>query len=66
MLPGDFDDNGVVNNKDVTAIRNEWKGKNGAQPTIFGEILGDGTVTAADYNAARKRIGTTLAETSEG
>ena len=60
VLPGDFDDNGVVNNKDVTAIRNEWKGKHGAQPTIFGEILGDGTVTAGDYNATRKRIGTRL------
>ena len=58
VLPGDFDDNGAVNNKDVTANRNEWKGKHGAQPTIFGVILGDSTVTASDYNMARKRIGT--------
>jgi hypothetical protein len=60
VLPGDFDDNGVVNDKDVTAIRNEWKGKKGAQPTIFGEIVGDGTVNGSDYNAARSRVGTKL------
>jgi len=60
ILPGDFNDNGVVNNQDITAIRNEWKGKNGAGPTIFGEILGDGTVTAADYHAAKKFNGTKL------
>jgi hypothetical protein len=60
VLPGDFSDNGVVNNHDVTAIRNEWKGKDGAQPTIFGEILGDGTVNSSDYHAARKLIGTRL------
>jgi hypothetical protein len=60
VLPGDFSDNGVVNNQDITAIRNEWKGKHGAQPTIFGEITGDGTVNGADYNAARKRNATRL------
>ena len=60
VLPGDFDDNGVVNNKDITAIRNEAKGTHGAQPTIFGEILGDGTVNASDYKAASKRNGTKL------
>ena len=60
VLPGDFNDNGVVNNQDITAIRNEWKRKNGAQPTIFGEILGDGTVNASDYHAVRKYDGTRL------
>lgn len=60
VLPGDFSDNGVVNNQDITAIRNEWKGKRGAQPTLFGEILGDGTVNASDYHAARKLNGTRL------
>jgi hypothetical protein len=60
VLPGDFDDNSVVNNKDVSAIRNEWKGKHGGQPTIFGEILGDGPVTAGDYHVVQKRIGTKL------
>jgi hypothetical protein len=28
--------------------------------TFFGEILGDGTVNASDYNAVKKRIGTRL------
>ena len=60
VLPGDFDGNGVVNKRDITGIRNEWKGKKEAVPTIYGEILGDGTVNASDYNAARKRVGTRL------
>ncbi len=60
ILPGDFFDTGVVTNKDITAIHNEATGKNGAQPTIFGEILGDGTVTTADYRAARKFLGARL------
>ncbi len=60
VLPGDFNDNGVVNKQDITAIRNEWKGKHGAHPTIFGDILGNGTVNASDYHAARKFNGTRL------
>jgi hypothetical protein len=60
VLPGDFYDTGVVNNKDLTAIHNESKHKNGAQPTIFGDILGNGTVNGADYNAARKFKGKRL------
>jgi Dockerin type I domain len=60
VLPGDFNDNGVVNNQDITAIHNEWKQKHGAQTTIFGEILGDGTVNASDYKAVTKRNGTRL------
>ncbi len=60
VLPGDFNDSGVVTSQDVTAIRNEWKGTHGAQPTIFGDILGDGTVNASDYKAAKQRIGSRL------
>jgi hypothetical protein len=60
VLPGDFFDTGVVTNKDITAIHNEATGKNGAQPTIFGEILGDGTVTASDYKAVKRFSGTKL------
>ncbi len=60
VLPGDFFDVGVVTNKDITAIRNEWKGKHGAMPTIFGEITGDGTVKASDFKAARKFQGDRL------
>jgi hypothetical protein len=55
----------VVNKRDITAIRNEWKHKHGAQPTIFGEILGDGTVNASDYRAARKFLGVRLPKLSD-
>ena len=44
VLPGDFDDNGVVQKSDVTAIGNEWHRSAGTQPTIFGDIVGNGTV----------------------
>jgi Dockerin type I domain len=60
VLPGDVNDYGVVNSKDITTIRDEWKGTHGAQPTIFGDILGNGTVNAADYDAARKFEGIRL------
>jgi Dockerin type I domain len=60
VLPGDFYDDGVVNNQDLTAIRNEWKGEHGAQPTLNGEVLGDGTVNASDCRGARKFKGAKL------
>ncbi len=42
------------------AIRNQMLGLLGAMPTIFGDILGDGTVDINDYTAVRKLIGTQL------
>jgi Dockerin type I domain len=60
VLPGDFNDDGVVNSQDLAGIRNEWLGVGGAKPTIFGDINGDGTVNVADYNAERLLIGTSL------
>jgi hypothetical protein len=60
VLPGDFYDTGVVTSKDLTAIRNESTGKHGAMPTIFGDILGNGTVNSADYRAAKHFLGTKL------
>jgi hypothetical protein len=60
VLPGDVNDDGVVNNKDVTKERKEWHSKGGAGPTIFGDILGIGTVNATDLSAVRKRVGTKL------
>jgi Dockerin type I domain len=60
VLPGDLNGDGVVNNKDITTIRNEWKGKKGATATIYGDIIGNGTVNGSDYNAARKELGTKL------
>ena len=60
MLPGDFNDDGVVNGSDVVGVRNEWLGINGAVPTIVGDINGDGVVNGTDYNDVRIEIGTTL------
>jgi hypothetical protein len=66
VLPGDFNDDGVVNSQDLGGIRNEWLGINGAKPTIFGDINGDGIVNVADYNAERLLIGTSLPPLSDG
>jgi len=60
VLPGDVNDDGVVNVQDMVAIRNQMLGFLGAVPTIFGDINGDGRVDILDYIAVRKLIGTTL------
>jgi Right handed beta helix region len=60
VLPGDFDDNGVVNKRDVKDVRNEFHGIGGAMPTIFGDILGEGTVNAKDLKATKRLEGTRL------
>jgi hypothetical protein len=60
VLPGDFNDDGVVNSQDLVGVRNEWLLINGAVPTIFGDINGDGVVNGTDYNDVRKQIGTRL------
>jgi hypothetical protein len=65
VLPGDFNDDGVVNSKDVIAVRNEFKGKGGAKPTIFGDVLGDGTVDANDFKAEKRFVGTRLPSTGK-
>jgi hypothetical protein len=58
VLPGDFNDDGVVNSQDMVGVRNEILGL--APITIYGDINGDGKVDINDYNAVRARIGTTL------
>lgn len=60
VLPGDYNDDGAVTMQDAIGIRNSYLGINGAVPTLFGDINGDGVVDANDYNAARRRIGTVL------
>jgi hypothetical protein len=60
VLPGDFNDDGVVNSQDMVGIRNEIIGYAGAVWTIFGDINGDGLVDMNDYTAVRNRIGTRL------
>ncbi len=60
VLPGDFNDDGVVNAQDATLVRNEYLFLNGASPTVFGDINGDGVVDVNDYNTVRRLIGTRL------
>jgi autotransporter-associated beta strand protein len=60
VLPGDVNDDGVVNSQDVVVVRNQWLGVNGTKPTIFGDINGDGVVNVSDYNDVRMEIGTAL------
>jgi hypothetical protein len=60
VLPGDFNDDGVVNSADLVGVRNEFLGFNGAAPTIFGDINGDGKVDINDYNLVKKFLFTTL------
>ena len=58
VLPGDVNDDGVVNAQDAVLVRNEYLGL--AMPNIFGDINGDGTVDLNDYNTVRRLIGTAL------
>ncbi len=60
VLPGDFNDDGVVNMQDAILVRNEYLGFSAASPTIFGDIDGNGVVDVNDYNAIRRRLGTHL------
>jgi Dockerin type I domain/Anthranilate synthase component I, N terminal region len=58
VLPGDVNDDGVVDVRDSTLVRNQIIGI--SPPTAFGDINGDGTVDTTDYNLVRGRIGTKL------
>jgi hypothetical protein len=60
VLPGDFNDDGVVNSQDLVGVRNEWLGIGGATYTIFGDLNGDGVVNVTDYNDVRAELGTSL------
>jgi Dockerin type I domain len=60
VLPGDFNDDGVVDAQDMVDVQDEWMGMAGAVPTIFGDIDGDGMVGQSDYLAVRQRINTKL------
>ena len=66
VLPGDFNDDGVVNGTDLIGVHNEWLHINGAVPTIFGDINGDGLVNGTDYNDVRKQIGSVLPAAMSG
>jgi hypothetical protein len=55
----------VVNTQDLAGIRNEWLGIDGAKPTIFGDLNGDGKVNVVDYNLERSLIGMSLPAVSD-
>jgi hypothetical protein len=62
VLPGDVNDDGVVNSQDLLAVAYQWLGV--LTPTIFGDVTGDVTAganpTEQDYLAISGLIGTTL------
>ena len=60
VLPGDVNDDGVVNVQDLVAVRNQIIQAEGALPSLFGDINGDGLVNLSSYVAVRKRLGTRL------
>ena len=61
VLPGDVGDVGVVNAQDIALERDFYLDIPIPNlPSIFGDILGDGKVDIADYNAVRARVNTTL------
>jgi hypothetical protein len=55
VLPGDFNDDGLVSAQDMVGIRNEMLGW--VTPTLFGDINGDGVVDINDYTAVRRWVG---------
>ncbi len=57
IVPGDFNDNGKVDNPDETGVLAEILGR---KPTIFGDINGDGVVNQGDYLAVLANLGNKL------
>jgi hypothetical protein len=60
VLPGDVNDDGIVNSQDTVLIRNQIIGYLGAMPTRFGDVNGDGVVDLADYTVTRNKLGTRM------
>jgi len=61
VLPGDVNDDGVVNVQDVIIVRNMIYGFGTVTiPIIFGDINGDGAVDLNDFSQVRQRVGTML------
>ena len=52
FLPGDFNDDGVVNKADAAGVRSEVRST--APPTIYANIFGDASVDKSDLAAVRK------------
>jgi hypothetical protein len=57
VLPGDVNDDGVVNAQDTVLERNAYLAN---IPIVMDDILGDGSVDLNDYNAVRRLVNTKL------
>jgi hypothetical protein len=61
VLPGDVNDDGVVNAQDAVIVRNRYLGFAAVTvQDIFLDINGDGVIDVNDYNLARKFSGKKL------
>ncbi len=60
VLPGDFNDNGVVNKQDYYDVRAEKLGLGPASSYTFADINGDGVVNSKDLNLVKQRFGLKL------
>jgi len=62
ILPGDVNDDGVVNSQDQVLVRNAYLhiGPPTTIPLAFLDLNGDGVIDLTDYNLARKYNGTRL------
>jgi VCBS repeat-containing protein len=56
ILPGDFDGNGLVDNRDLKGIKKKYQ-SNPAKADRFADINGDGLVNVLDYNTAQAALG---------
>ncbi len=59
VLPGDFNDDGVVNKRDVLDVRAKARGL-GPASSIFADINGNGVVNNTDVKLVRQRVGSKL------
>jgi hypothetical protein len=59
VLPGDVNDDGVVNNQDLADFREQWLDSD-HQYSVFDDIIGDGVLNVEDYELIRAEIGTSL------
>jgi hypothetical protein len=62
VLPGDVNDDGVVNSQDLVLVRNAFLniGPVSPIPSVFFDLNGDGVVDVLDYNIVRKFMGKKL------
>jgi hypothetical protein len=57
VLPGDVNDDGVVNSTDSVITRNASLGQTVTVPLTFLDIDGDGIIDTNDFNLVRARSG---------